>query len=185
MEISDKDIYEYIANLADDRTVLNMLAVNRKFNDDLYFKKILENRYPLLIRHKEENKTYKQFYLKIVKDLAELWEKYKIPYIPSINFYPEYALSAAKSRVFNLYSLYLMDALEIGDIKLAQYLVNKGGKISGFTYHFVAKLGNLEMLKFLMNVRSDESWLKDSLRVAKEYNNISIINYLESLGVKE
>ena len=31
MEVGDKDIYEYIVGLADDRTVLNMLAVNKKF----------------------------------------------------------------------------------------------------------------------------------------------------------
>ena len=81
MEVSDKDIYEYIVNLAEDRVVINMLSVNKKFDDDLYFKKILERRYPLLIKFKPEDEAYKQFYLRMVKYMAKLWEEYKIPYI--------------------------------------------------------------------------------------------------------
>ena len=89
MELSDKDIYEYIINLADDRDVINMLSVNRKFNDDLYFKKILEKRYPLLLAFKKKDETHKQFYLKMVKYMAKLWEEFKLPYIPSKHYDPE------------------------------------------------------------------------------------------------
>lgn len=70
MEVSDKDIYEYILNLADDRDVINMLSVNRKFNDDLYFKKIFEKRYSLLLEFKKEEETYKQFYLRMINSLC-------------------------------------------------------------------------------------------------------------------
>ena len=105
MEIGDKDIYEYIVNLADDRTVLNMLAVSRRFNDDSYFKKILETRYPLLLEFKEESESYKKFYLQMIKNIAILWEQYKIPYIPSKGFNPESVLQVAKSRVLNPYTL--------------------------------------------------------------------------------
>ena len=86
MDVSNKDIYSYIVNLADDRTVLNMLSVDRRFNDDSYFKKILEKRYPLLLKYKEENESYKHFYLAMVKYMAKLWEEFQIPYIPSKEF---------------------------------------------------------------------------------------------------
>ena len=49
MEVGDKDIYEYIVGLAEDKDVINMLSVNKKFNDDSYFKKVVEKRYPLLL----------------------------------------------------------------------------------------------------------------------------------------
>ena len=89
MEVSDKDIYSYIVNLAEDRDVINMLSVNKKFSDDSYFKKILEKRYPLLLRFKSHHETYKRFYLKMVKYMGKLWEKYKIPYVAAKFFNPE------------------------------------------------------------------------------------------------
>ena len=48
----DKDTYEYLTNFADDRTILNMLAVNRKFNDDDFFRRVLQRKYPTLLEFK-------------------------------------------------------------------------------------------------------------------------------------
>ena len=186
MEISDKNIYEYIVNLVEDRDVINMLAVNKKFNDDSYFKKILEKRYPTLLQLKEENETYKHLYLRMVKYLAKLWEEYEIPYIPSETFDPERLYEIANyykshSRVTNPYTIALMDAVQIGDVKSAQHLIDKGGIISVFTYERVA---SLEMLKFLISKSFHPFWLEVALDVAKQDNNQPIIAFLESQGVK-
>ena len=183
MEVGDKDIYEYIVGLADDRDVVNMLSVNKKFNDDSYFKKILEKRYPVLLRLKEENETYKQFYLRMVKYIAELWEVYKIPYIPSQDFNPNSLLQVGKSRVLNPYSLALTDAVEISDVKLAQYLLDKGANITILAYWAVGKGGNLKTLKFLMEKVYSDGWLRRALASAKEYNNVEIVDYIEKLGI--
>ena len=56
MDISDKNLYEYIVNFADDRTVLNMLSVNKQFHNQEFFKRILETRYPLLLEFKMDMK---------------------------------------------------------------------------------------------------------------------------------
>ena len=164
MEISDKDIYEYIVNLAEDRDVINMLAVNKKFNNDSYFKKMLERRYPNLLQYKNENETYKHLYLRMVKYLAKLWEEYEIPYIPSEIFDPERLYEIANyykshKRVTNPYTIALMDAVQIGDVKSAQHLIDKGGKINVFSYESV---GTLEMLKFLMSKSFTPFWLEIS-----------------------
>lgn len=186
MEVGDKDIYEYIVGLADDRTVLNMLAVNKKFNDDLYFKKILEKRYPLLlIKYKNEDETYKQFYLRMVKYIAELWEVYKIPYIPAEDFNPKSLLQVANSRLLNPYTLALTDAVEINDVKLAQYLLDKGAKVSILAYWGVGYRGSVNTLKFLMEKNNSDSWLRRALASAKENNNDEIVEYLEKLGITE
>ena len=42
MNIADPNIYEYIANFADDRTILSMLSVNKKFRDENLFKRIIQ-----------------------------------------------------------------------------------------------------------------------------------------------
>ena len=46
------DVYEYLANFADDRTILNMLSVNKKFNDEKFFKRVIQRKYPLLLRNR-------------------------------------------------------------------------------------------------------------------------------------
>ena len=53
MNISDPNIYEYITNFADDRTIISMLSVNKKFRDENLFKRIIQRRYPLLIEFKQ------------------------------------------------------------------------------------------------------------------------------------
>lgn len=39
MELT-KDTYLYLTNFADDRTILNILSVNKKFNDPIFFQQI-------------------------------------------------------------------------------------------------------------------------------------------------
>lgn len=182
MEIHDKDIYEYIVNLADDRDVINMLSVNRKFNDDSYFKKILEKRYPLLLRFKQKNETYKRFYLQMVKYMALLWEKYKIPYIPGKDFNPEYFHKSFGER--RIYTVALLEAVEIGDIKLAQYLMDKGAKVDGFTYISIGVGGSVEMMKFLLQKYYVYGWLQAALCYAKENHHQALIDFLIESGVK-
>jgi hypothetical protein len=48
-------------NFADDKTILNMLSVNKKFNDSIFFEKIMKKRYPLLIKYKKKKETWKFF----------------------------------------------------------------------------------------------------------------------------
>ena len=82
-----KDTYEYILNFADDRDIINMLSVNKKFRDEDFFKRIMERKYPLLIQYKQ-NETWKNLYLRMVKAIYGLQEKINIPYIPLPNYNP-------------------------------------------------------------------------------------------------
>ena len=61
MELN-KDTYLYLTRFADDRTILNMLSVNKKFNDDKFFEEVMRRKYPLLIGFKSDRQTWKQFY---------------------------------------------------------------------------------------------------------------------------
>jgi hypothetical protein len=91
MEIS-KDVYLEIGKLADDRTVLQMLSVNKKYNNPIYFKSIFDNRYPWLkdfaILYLNNGKSWKQFYIDMVLYLAKLKEEFDIDYYPNADFYP-------------------------------------------------------------------------------------------------
>ena len=74
MEIP-KDLYLYLINFADDKTILNMLSVNKKYNNDIFFKTIIERRYPYLINFKRDE-TWKSFYLRLIHYISKLEEKY-------------------------------------------------------------------------------------------------------------
>ena len=79
MDISDKNIYENIINFADNRTILNMLSVNKKFNDPIFFEKVIDRKYPLLKQFKEKNESWRQFFVKMAYYIAKLEEEYDIP----------------------------------------------------------------------------------------------------------
>ena len=184
MEVSDKDIYEYIVNLAEDRDVINMLSVNKKFNDDLYFKKILEKRYPLLLKFKFEDETYKHLYLRMVKYMAKLWEEYKIPYIAAKSFDPQFFYKMSKHYV-NIYSQSLTYAVEAENKKLIEYFLEKGGEFFPFAYDIVAKRGSVDILTFLLKkFPPPYERLQDTLILAKKSNNRPVVEYLLNAGIK-
>ena len=76
MNIADKDVYEYMLNFADDKTIINMLSVNKHFNDEKFFEKVMKRRYPLLIEFRKEKESWKHLFIRMVHILALLYEKY-------------------------------------------------------------------------------------------------------------
>lgn len=55
----NKDVYEYMTNFADDKTVLSMFSVNKKFREEEYFSRVMSKRYPLLIKFRKDGETMK------------------------------------------------------------------------------------------------------------------------------
>ena len=43
-----KDAYEHILNFAVDREIIIMLSLNKKFNDEKLFERVMKKRYPFL-----------------------------------------------------------------------------------------------------------------------------------------
>lgn len=77
----NKDIYAKIASLTeDDRTILNMLSVNKKFNNPEFFQLIFNNKYPQFIKYKQDNETWKEYYLKMIYYITLLDEKFNYDY---------------------------------------------------------------------------------------------------------
>ena len=88
MELT-KDAYLEIAKTADDKSVVKMLSVNKKFHDDEFFKLVFEYKYPFLIKFKKDKESWKDFYLRMVMYIAKLKEEIKLDYIPSPKFNPQ------------------------------------------------------------------------------------------------
>ena len=101
MEVGNKDVYEYISNFADDKTVINMIRANPKvFDNEKFYEKVMRKRYPLLIEFRKERETWKELYLRMVYVLAKLQEYYRIPYIPTKGCNPEILRSTKGRRIY-------------------------------------------------------------------------------------
>ena len=79
MELSH-DMYEYLANFADDRTILNMLSVNRTYNNPILFQRIFHRKYPFLSKYKTTDESWKDFYVSMIYYIEKLKEDYAFRY---------------------------------------------------------------------------------------------------------
>lgn len=84
-----KDVYEYLMNFADDRTILNMLSTNKKFNSPIFFENVIKRIYPSLIPFKKENESWRDFFIKMTYYIAKLEEEYVIVYTATETYNPE------------------------------------------------------------------------------------------------
>ena len=185
MEIGNKDLYEYILNLTDDKTTINMIRANPKvFDNERFYEKVMRKRYPLLIEFRKENETWKALYLRMVYILAKLQEDYKIPYIPTKGCSPERLLEKGTERRQSIYNfalgcaaagghIHLIDlflpkaddidsalnmAGQYSNLKTVKYLIRKGARDYRFLLIHASKSGNIEVMKFALNLLKSGGW---------------------------
>ena len=125
MQINDKDIYTNLLNFADDRTIIHMLSVNKKFNDDIFFERVMRRKYPLLLEFRNPDESYKKLYLRMVKYIAKLEEEFEIPYISGKYNNPEifYKMYNRHPKTIYIYAMYR--AVEARDIEMVKLLFKK------------------------------------------------------------
>jgi hypothetical protein len=92
-----KDIFQYIGNIADDKTVLQLIFLNREKYGEDYIKKVLEIRYPYLLKFKKENESYRQFYSKNISYMKKLKEEYSFDYIKYCINSPQHVYNTIKA----------------------------------------------------------------------------------------
>ena len=136
----NKDTYEYLTRFADDRTILNMLSVNKKFNDDALFQRVLLRKYPLLIKYKKNGETFKSLFVRMVYVIAKIREEYDVPYIPTEGYNPDIWYKKRKKELTTLNEL-LMYASLIGDFDIVRKIIDIGYD-AYFTVLFYGAAGN-------------------------------------------
>jgi hypothetical protein len=97
-----KDIYQYLGDLVDDRTALQMIYLNKNVYGEEYINKILEKRYPYLLKFKSDSETYRKFYAKSIYYISKLKEIFNIDYPEKSKISPQdfYYLTKA----YNIFS---------------------------------------------------------------------------------
>ena len=152
MEVGNKDVYEYISNFADDKTVINMIRANPKvFDNEKFYEKVMRKRYPLLIEFRKENETWKALFLRMVYVLAKLQEDYQIPYIPTKGCNPE-KLFYSK----NMYEEALFCAAAGGNLPLIDYFLGKGAVNITVALKMASRYSDLNTIKYLLTKTAND-----------------------------
>ena len=178
MEIP-KDVYEYMINFADDRTILNMLSVNKKYSNPLFFEKIMKRKYPLLIRFKPENTPWKEYYLQ------------QIYYIDQIGLYiphPEYNPEELYRNLVNAPHILLNMAAEIG----LEYIIKLTKKYEKYKFNindynsalvYASEKGHLDIVKYLISLGGNNYFWVFLESVDKGY--LDIVQYIVEEKIHE
>lgn len=202
MELT-KDAYEYLLNFADDKAVLNMLSVNRKFRDEKLFKRIMKRRYPLLLRFKPSRESYKSFFIEMVYYISKLQEDFGIPYIPFWKFNPKMfyysyiknpgyfldgaASEAAETGRLDLVRMFidkgakeisLISAARGGNLDIVKLGTGRGSELNGALYE-AAERGYLDIVKFLIEKGATD--IANTLGAAEYMKHQEIVDYLKTL----
>tara|TARA_R110001599_G_scaffold5250_1_gene26379 strand:+ start:43 stop:666 length:624 start_codon:yes stop_codon:yes gene_type:complete len=143
----NKDTYEYLTNFADDRTILNMLSVNKKFRDEQFFKRVMDRKYPFLIQFKPERESMKDLFIRMTYYISKLEEESGIPYINSEYYNPKILYS---HRPKDRYDYALLYASHVGDMNLIKLLISKGAKDFSNAMTDAADGGHIDIVKFFM-----------------------------------
>ena len=171
-----KDIYEYITNFADDRTILNMLSANKKFNDEEFFKRVLERKYPLLSKFKSG--TYKNLFLKMSYHIAKLEEEYGIPYIPVEGYDP---VDVYKwSKLTNVYDTAMSYVVQTGDLGLVKSLTDKGDIDYNDAMLEAAKAGHENIVEFMISKGAEN--FNTGLNAAARAGRVKIVRLMFKYG---
>lgn len=176
MELT-KDAYEYLLHFADDKDILNMLSVNKKFRDEKLFERIMKRKYPLLLNFKTPNETYKSFFIKMVFYISRLQEEYDIPYISVHGFNPKLFYTNYSKSPKYLINTVLNYAVLTGKLDLVQSLIDKGGNLS---LSSAVRSGNLNIVQLALEKGAND--INEALYVASSYGHLNIVKYLIEKG---
>ena len=177
-----KDVYEYLAGFADDKTILNMLSVNKKIRDEDFFKRIFNRKYPLLIKFKKDNETWKYFYLSMVQYIAKLEEEFDIPYISTEGYNPKdfYKRNHDNKSVYNMAMVW---AAFGGQMEIVDLMVKKGANDFNTGMVWAAEGGQMEIVKLMIEKgATDFNWAMES---AAKNGHMEIVKLMVEKGANK
>ena len=199
MDIISKDVYEYLTNFADDKTILNMLSINKKFSDEQFFEKVMKRKYPLLVKFKNKEETWKQFFLRMTHYIYKIEEKYKIPYIPADTYNPYEIYKKVKNikkdyerkidenpsgkvrlenrMIDRIYNQFLLYAVKAERKDLVDLILTKGTQLTATAFRYSVSLDFLQyLLTKARNMNLKKKWLLEALKHAKDLDTINYID---------
>ena len=142
-----KDAYLYLAQFADDKTILSMLSVDKKFNDPKFFQQVLENKYPLLVKYKYETQKWKRFYIDMVYCISKIEEEHGISYYSVDGYNPKEHCNQNKQRIINSI---MLKAAKGGQKDIINLMIEKGADVFDRAMAYAAKGGYKDIVNLMI-----------------------------------
>lgn len=186
----NKDVDREILSKIDDKELLKICSIDKyTWNtvcDDEFLRRRLLAKYPEIEKYKLKKETWKRFFLRAIRYIALMKEKFQFEY-KSGNFKKQYKLL---NRTKNKKALYrnteiLYIAVKEGDLDLVKYAVNNGASVRAHRngpLREAATRGDLDMVKFL--VENGANIHENILQYAIENERDEIVQYLIEKGAK-
>lgn len=176
------------ADKLDDRSLFTFCKTDKYFkekicDDEKFWKRRLESKYPLLWRYKSVKDSYRSFYLFMSKYIAKLEEKFGIPYLPSWKYNPLNFYQTHKDTYNRIYDEALYYAAHSNRIDLIEILIEKGGKDLHMAMNGAIDSGNLDIVKFLLNKGASVTDFDMWQASGKGY--LDIVKYLIQMGADD
>lgn len=198
-----KDTDKEILLALSDKDLIKTCSLNkylfRSVCDENFFYRKLSRTYPDTLKFFDtliflKDKTYKQYYLKVVYYVAKLLEDFNYIYIagvPQIQY--EIFKDVSKKIIKNdkeefliNYEKLLYEAAKRGELELVKEAIKKGVDIHKFneiTLTYASGGGHLEILKYLVALGANIHANNQILRWASEKGHLEVVKYLVELGV--
>jgi hypothetical protein len=144
-----------LASNMDDKTLLTFSNADKYFNskicnDDAFWKRRLNEKYPLLVEFKKE--TWKEFYLRMTCYIFKLEEEFGIPYIPTKGYNPVFFYKDNKDNK-HIFDLAMIEAAEGGNMEIVELMIEKGATHFNTAMEYAAFGGNMEIVKLMVKKR--------------------------------
>ena len=170
------DIYEYITHFLDDKSIVNMLSVNKKFNTDVYYFRVMQRKYPLLLVCQKETETYKQLFVRMTYFIDKIYKKYGVPCIHHEDYRPAMVFRDYWYKSgFNMYEYFLRYAAGAGDLDIVNLLIKDCRHLEGGLCE-AARYGHLNIVQLLLKLGAEDS--AAAILCASCDNHMNIINCL-------
>lgn len=173
----NSDIFEYITKFLDEKDIINMLSINKKFSQDSFIERIVLKRYPILSRFNKRKKSVRKFYVNMLNYIYLIFTKNDIPYFEhkSINPQKFYENNHHEYRLTLLFGY----AIEINRMDIAQIILKKGVMIRDSLIGAI-KSGKIDNVKFILT--NNYTISHPELYCAIKRGNFEIIDLLVKHG---
>ena len=171
-----KDIYEYLTRFVDDKTIISMFSVNKKFNSEDFYTRVLRRKYPLLLTFK--CKTMKSLYVHMTYYISKLETEFDIPYIPSTWISPRHIYKRYREK--DIKSFAMCVATREGHMDLVKVMSDKGATDVNWSLRMAAHSGHLNIVKFMLDLGATH--IDEATCTAVTHKHIDIVEFLSEKG---
>jgi hypothetical protein len=185
-----RDVDRVILSELDDRELLKVCSIDRytwnKVCDDAYLRRRLLAKYPQIEIYKRENESWKRFFLRAVRYIALMKEKYGYDYTFGDFVKQNKILKSSINKNKLSKDKVLITSAEEGELALVIWSLNSGANVhpgGEAALIFATRNGYLEIIRYLLEKGADIHIQDDlPLEEAIVAGNLEIIKYLVEHG---